>query len=102
MIEILTGQTVYDQILSVDADNRPVTAATFNIAVYINGTIDSFVVPNIVLTDPSTGIYTLSWSADTNGDYQVYVANNNTSILFVSETYFIRPPALPQNIYIGL
>lgn len=34
-----TGKTVYEQIISVNEDNYPVTGATFDIAMYRDGFI---------------------------------------------------------------
>ena len=38
-MNIGTGQTIYEQIISLDCDNNPVTGATFDTAMYQNGDI---------------------------------------------------------------
>ena len=43
------------------------------------------------LVDAVTGAYTSSWSASTTGSYQVYYKNGSTSVIFVSDTYQVKP-----------
>jgi hypothetical protein len=40
-MNIGTGTTVYEQIISLDVDNNPVSGATFDTVMYRNGTIHS-------------------------------------------------------------
>ena len=98
-----TGQTVYEQIISVDADNNPVTGTTFDIAMYKESSIFTGITVNMALTDASRGVYTADWSAATSGDYQLYVKNNVTSVIFVSDNVIILPDdQLGTNVYIGI
>ena len=103
MSKIGTGTTIYDIILSVDSNNNPVTAATFNIDVFKNGSAETGVTVNTVLSDADTGAFTSSWSANTIGDYQVIYKNNVTNVIFVSDNYnVVSDSDLSTNVYIGL
>lgn len=98
-----TGQTIYEDILSLDADNNSVSAATFDTIAILNGTEYTGVTVNMSLSDAVRGIFVASWSADTTGDYQIYVKNNTTNVIFVSDIVNILPDSsFEQNIYIGL
>jgi len=103
-MNIRTGQTAYENVLSLDVDNNPVTGATFDSVLYLNNTIfTGTTISPPTLTDPIRGIFTFSWSADTIGDYQLYTKNNLTDVIFVSNTVNVRPDSeFEQNIYIGL
>ena len=98
-----TGKTIYETILSLDLDNNPVTGATFDIYVYKDGNEFSGVTPSISLIDGVRGVYSLSWSSDTIGEYQLYIKNNNTSIIFVSDNVSIKSDSdISTDFYIGL
>ncbi len=98
-----TGKTVYEQILSVNEDNYPITGATFDITMYRDGFPYTGITVNILLTDESRGIFTADWSASTIGNYQMYAKNNSTSVIFISDNIIIKSDAeLDTNVYIGL
>ncbi len=98
-----TGQTVYEQIISLDADNNPVSGATFDTSMYRNGVLYSGITIGILLSDASNGIFSAEWSASTTGTYQMYVKNNYTSVIFISDNVIVKSDEeLSTNIYIGL
>ena len=98
-----TGQTIYDLILSVDNNNDPITATTFNIDVYQENAIYTGVTVNILLSNPVTGTFSSSWSANTIGNYQIYYQNVVTSVVYISDKYQIVPDSeLQTNIFIGI
>jgi hypothetical protein len=102
-MKIKTGQTVYEQILSLDLDNNPVTGVTFDVAIFKNGIEFSGVSVNISLSDPTRAIYLAEWSASTEGSYQLYAKNNTTDVIFVSDTVLVAPDSeFSPDIYIGL
>lgn len=101
IMQVLTGQTVVEDVLSLDADNNPVTATTFDVVVTKSGVVYSGVSVTMALADDSRGIFTASWSADTAGDYQVYLKNNVTNVIFITDVVSVVGD-LGQNIYIGL
>jgi len=103
-MNIRTAQTVYEQVMSFDVDNNPVSAATFDAVLYLDNTIyTGSTIDPPVLTDPSRGMFTFSWSADTFGDYQLYAKNNSTSVIFISNSIGVRPDSEFDNtVYIGL
>lgn len=100
-MNISLGEIVYEQILSLDVDNNPITGATFDYVLYLDSTIYSGGSISYSLTDPIRGIFTFSWSADTYGTYQLYTKNNSTNVIFVADTIDIKP-GIDTNIYIGL
>jgi hypothetical protein len=95
------GEMVYEQVLSLDVDNHPVTGATFDYALYADSAIYSGGSISYSLTDSNRGIFTFSWSADTYGKYQLYAKNNSTNVIFISETIDVKP-STDSTIYIGL
>lgn len=98
-----TGQTIYEQIVSLNQDNYPVSGATFDIEMYRDGAIDSSVTVNVSLADATRAVFTASWSATTTGDYQMYAKNNSTQDVFISDTVIIKSDdELDTNVYIGL
>ena len=98
-----TGQTVYEQILSVDVDNNPVTATTFDIVTYRDNILYTGVTVGVALSDATRGVFTAEWSASTTGDYQIYAKNNITSVIFISDSVIVKPDnELSTNVYIGL
>lgn len=102
-MNIATGQTVYEQIISVNEDNNPVTGATFDIAMYKDGSSYTGVTVNMSLTDAPRGVYTATWSASTLGDYQLYVKNNTTSVIFVADNVTVKSDnELSTSVYIGM
>ncbi len=103
MMNIATGQTVYEQIVSVNEDNNPVTGATFDIAMYKDGASYTGVTVGMSLTDSTRGVYTAEWSASTIGDYQLYVKNNSTSVIFVADNVYVKSDnELSTSVYIGM
>lgn len=102
-MNIKTGQTVYEQLLSMDVDNHPVTGATFDSILYLDNLIYTASTPSYVLTDETRAVFTFSWSAETIGSYQMYAKNNATNVIFVSDIVNLRPDSEFDNIvYIGL
>lgn len=102
-MNIKTGQTVYEQVISLDVDNNPISGATFDSVLYLDNSIYTAGAPSYSLTDDSRAIFTFVWSADTIGSYQMYVKNNSTNVIFVSDIVNVRPDSEFDNtIYIGL
>jgi hypothetical protein len=100
---VRTGQTVYEDILSLDADNNPVSATTFDSLVLKDGSPYTAITLTIALADASKGIFSTSWSADTTGDYQLYIKNNSTNVVFMTDPVSVLPDSyFDQTIYIGL
>lgn len=98
-----TGQTIYDTIISVDVSNNPVSAATFDIKVFNDGSLYTGTSVSTTLLDGQRGIFSSSWSADTTGDFQVFYKNNSTSVIYISDVVYVRPDSeLSTNVYVGL
>lgn len=105
MININTGQTVYEIVQSFDNNNNPITGVTFDSNFYINGQISNTVIPNITLVNISAATYSVSWSSDTYGYHQYYLRNENTNVLYISELYNVNSGIttdVKPIIYVGL
>lgn len=100
-MSFLTGQTIVENFLSLDADNNPVTATTFDVVVTKDGGVFSGTSVTINLEDDTRGIFSASWSADTAGAYQIYIKNNVTNVIFITDSIDVASDS-GQNIYIGL
>ena len=101
-MNIRTGQTVYEQIISLDSGNNPVTGVTFDTAIYRNGFLYSGITVDINISNASHGAFSASWSAFTIGSYQLYVKNNFTSVVFLSNTVLVKTDReLSTIVYIG-
>ena len=102
-MNIRTGETVYEEIMSLTADNQPVSSTTLSTAVYKDGQLFTGVTVNTALADDVRGVFTASWSSDTIGSYQIYVQNSVTNVVFVSDTIYVKPNSeFETNIYVGL
>lgn len=102
-MKIGTGQTVYEEIMSLDIDNNPVTGVTFDTIMYRDGAADTGITVTMAIADASRGVYSANWSASTYGDHQLYAKNNTTSVVFVSNTVRVVPDSdLSANVYVGL
>lgn len=105
-MNITTGQTVYELVRSFNpTTNNPVTPATFSSTVYTNGVVNTGVTISSILSNPSEGIYSISWSASTLGTYQVNIENTTTSVVYVSEIYSVKSESdinPSPTIYVGL
>ena len=53
MIDVNTGQTVYEIIQSFDTNNNPITGVTFDLNFYVNGQLSNTITPNINLINSS-------------------------------------------------
>ena len=102
---IKTGYTVYELVKSVDADNNPVSGATFSSSFYIDGVSTTAVTLNIAISDASKATFNTSFSASTIGIHQYELRNLSTNVIYVSDAYNVRPDnevdASPT-IYVGL
>jgi hypothetical protein len=99
-----TGVTIYEVILSVDRDNNPVTGATFQKMVYVNGQPSSIPL-SLTSINPQTGAYVAYFSASELTIYQFTIKNITTDVLYVSKVFrltstineefelFVEPPA---------
>lgn len=102
-MKIKTGDTIYENIISVNSSNKVVTGATFDTALYRNGNEYNSVNINKDLTDPQRGVFTFSYSADTTGDYQLYVKNESTGVIFISDVILVRPDDETENqVFVGI
>lgn len=104
-MDIRTGETIFENIISVDVDGNPLSAATFNTSFYINGSATTAVSLFINITEPLTGIFTASFSSSTYGYHQYRAQNNLTGVIFMSDIYVVKPDnelAGGAIVYVGL
>lgn len=102
-MKIRTGQTVYESVLSYNNANAPVTGVTFDTKLFNNGITQTGITISEVLADEGRGLYTFSWSASTYGDYQLYVKNIDTNVLYISNVYkVVSNNEADMTVYVGL
>lgn len=98
-----TGDTVHVNFVSVSgATNSPITASTtFDDTLFKDGVVYTGVTTTITLADASSGMYAASFVPIELGNYQLYIKNDVTSVIFVTE--IIRVISNDQTtIYVGL
>lgn len=100
---IRTGTTFVENILSLDADNNPVSGATFDVTAVKSGVVYTGLTVSMSLVDANLGVFSASWSASSIGDYQFYIKNNITNVIYLTDVVSVLSDAdFDQNIYIGL
>lgn len=88
-MKIITGQTIHELIMSVDANNNPISAATLTTLLYKDGNVYTESQVEVFLTDEENAIFTASWSAASCGSYQLYSKNETTKLLYMSDVYYV-------------
>lgn len=102
-MDIRTGQTIYEQVVSEYSDKTLALDVNFDTAIYRNGEIYTGATANVSLTDPERGVYCISWSADTTGVYQLYAKNETTKSVFMSDKIFVKTDyEMSTNVYVGI
>lgn len=102
-MSVRTGETINENFLSLDENNTPVTGTTFDTVLIENGLPVTGCSISISLIDSLRGIYSASWSSNTIGEFQVYIKNNSTGVIFITNVVEVRPDSeFERNIYIGL
>ncbi len=96
-----TGQTINEVFLSVDFYNNPVVPATFDSYLLKDSVIYTGVTLNFSLVDSASGLYQYDFVPIEYGNYQVYISNNEVSLLYVSNVFKVEP-TLGSTIYVGL
>jgi hypothetical protein len=102
---IKTGHTIYELVVSADADNNPLSAATFSQAFFINGSSTTAVTLSVSLVDTSRAIFSASFSASTTGYHQFELKNDINNVIYISDSYDVRPDNEVDpspTIYVGL
>ena len=101
-MQYLTGQTIYATFVSVDVNNVPVSSPSLDYDLIMNGLIYTGQSITISTTDAPTGLYTASFSASTEGSYQIYIKNNTTSIIAISDVFLVKNQVDVPAIYVVL
>ena len=104
MLRLRTAVTVHEQVISVDEENSPVFGVNFDDRIiYRDGVIDSGVTVNVSLSDATNAVYDVNWSAHTIGIHQLYLKNEVTDVIFISETYrVVTDEEAETTFYVGL
>ena len=102
-MKIATGNTVYENVLSFDEYNNPVTGVSFDSQIFKDGILYTGITVSKTLSNSDRALYTFSWSASTFGEYQLYVKNNNTTVLFMSDVFsVVSDDEANLTVYVGL
>lgn len=96
-----TGQTIYEQVVSVDQSNSPISAATFDTVLYRNGAEYALSVTTS-LYDATRAVFAVSFVPDDYGLYQLYMKNSLTDVVFISDIYDVSTAGTLTSIYVGL
>lgn len=98
----ITGQTITEIFLSVDSNNTPKVPATFSAVTFQDGTEISpdSVDFNLSLVDSHLGVYKFYFTPQISGTYQVYVNNQTTNTLYISDVYNVTNYS--STIYVGI
>jgi hypothetical protein len=98
-----TGDTVHVNFVSVSGStNTPVTASTtFDDTLFKDGAVYTGATTTVSLVDSSSGMYSATFVPTELGNYQLYVKNDITNVIFVTE--ILRVVSGDQTIiYVGL
>ena len=102
-MKITTGHTIYENVLSFDYLNNPVSGATFDSQMYKDGILYTGTTITETLSDATRALFTFSWSADSYGEYQMYVKNDVTDLLYMSDVYIVTTDdQANMTVYVGL
>jgi hypothetical protein len=104
-MDIRTGQTIFENIMSLDVDGNPLSATTFDKTFFVNGSATTAVTLSINLSDASTGTFSASFSSSTYGYHQYRALNNISKVIYMSDIYIVKPDselAGGATIYVGL
>jgi hypothetical protein len=96
-----TGQTINEVFLSVDFYNNPVVPATFDSYLLKDSGIYTGVTLNFSLVDALAGLYQYDFVPTEFGNYQVYISNNEVSLLYVSSIFKVQENQ-NSTVYVGL
>ena len=81
-----TGSTIFEQVVSTDQTNAAVPGATFDTVLFKDGAANATPV-TIALYDALRGIFNVSFVPTSYGQYQLYMKNNVTDVIFLSDIY---------------
>ena len=103
MPDITTGTTVHELVVSArKTNNQPITATTFTTTIYRNGIIDTGTTVSLNLIDAAEAVFDATWSASTNGTYQLHVQNDVTTVIYISEIYNITDSGADTIVFVGV
>lgn len=104
-MDIRTGETIFENIMSLDVNGNPLSSATFDTSFFINGSATTAVTLTIGLADSLTATFNASFSSTTYGFHQFRALNNITGVVYMSDIYVVKPDSELQGgatIYVGL
>ncbi len=104
-MDIRTGETIYENFLSLDRDGNPLPSATFDTTFFVNGIINTDITLSVLLTDVDNAVFSSSFSSSTYGYHQYRIYNNLNRVVYMSDIYVVKPDnELPggATIYVGI
>lgn len=105
-MKIKTGQTIFETIISVEpSTNTPESGATFSTSMFVDGNLNNYITPSFSLVEASSGAFSASFTPIIYGFHQMYVKNELTNVLYVSDVYSVLPDSEVDpspTIFVGL
>lgn len=103
-MEFRTGETIYDNVFSVDSNGDPVTGATFTETFYIDGVLTTAVTLTLGSINASTGAFSVSFTPTLFGLHQYSLRSAETGIRYISDIYRVLPDSDFDDVtvYVGL
>ncbi len=99
-----TGITIYDEVVSTDQNNAPISGATFDTVLFRNGATYALAV-TLSLVDEARAVFMASFTPTDYGKYQLYVNNITTNTIYTSDVFDVvsaSTTAFSTNVYVGL
>lgn len=82
-----TGTTIYNTIASFDQGNDPVPSPTFDVIIFKEQDVYTAITETVVQIDAVREIYSIYFTPIVSGQYQLYVKNLTTDVIWFSEVY---------------
>lgn len=102
-MDVITGQTIYENVLSVDVDGNPVSAATFSTTFFLNGSVTTDVTLTLGSISPTTGVFSASFVPVQYGFHQFRIRNATTGTIYMSDIYVAKPAdEIGLSVYVGI
>jgi len=100
-LSIKTGQTVYEEVISIDNRNNVVVPTTFDFTLFKNGTEYTGVSISSSLVDNFRGVYSFQYTPILIGQYRLYVKNLTTDVIYNSNVVEVTSGSSHITVYTG-
>lgn len=87
----------------MDQNNVAVSATTFDTVLYLDGA-ESLTSVSVSLYDVQRAVFSVSFVPETYGQYQLYMRNNETDTVYISNVFDVSTggTSSAMDIYVGL